>query len=321
MTLSQVRRWAREYSRVPSMKVSDTLVDQLINDGQKRFSQRIGGLHSETFLTVAPSFDLSPLMAVSISISGAAASDVTLVSAAAVNQSGPEAAAAIQAYWRTALADDDLEVSFDADEWLFTVTVPGATSISIDSPSAAKQYVDGTEKVFSGTASQSGETWSGSFLPYCAKEVTLPERFVDVTYINYDGRLLIKRPYIRTAFDYSGDPRYYAISGQRIRLWPNPTSQGRCYVVYKAIPSDLSADDDESELPDEYHMALAYYAASKLSEGAFDSERASRFFNQFRDLVREARSQLANRNAEWMSEDENIFDSFRRNYVTGDVNA
>ena len=62
----------------------------------------------------------------------------------------------------------------------------------------------------------------------------------------------------------TGDPRRYAVVGQQILLWPQPTRQELMVCWYYARPQLLVRDEDVPEIPEVYHHRLvagACYAA------------------------------------------------------------
>lgn len=146
------------------------------------------------------------------------------------------------------------------------------------------------------------------------EESDLPADFTEIMYVLWNDDLLQKGSWEGMYDRDSGTPTKYAIVGRRLRLNPIPSANGTVNIFYYGIPVDLTAVSETPGIPVEHHFALADYVASKMSEEMFDSERANRYYNQFKLLVRNAHAELANRNPEIGYRVPRAYP-----YVTGDV--
>lgn len=316
MTLSEIREMARRLSRVTSTKASDDVVDEYIGMALRDLSINVGGFYTEKYVKVTPSFDLSSLIAVGIAINGGEAADCELADTDYQNLSGSEAAAVMQTALRSELSDVDMTVTYSEATWSFTIGIPDATSIEITEPDD-DHYISGIPTILGTTGSQTGESWTGATPEYANNELDLPTDYVDVIYILWDDLPLKKIPFSTTKYPATGTPAYYATIYGTIRLYPTPTEQGRCYMAYMEVPDVPSSDDASPAIPQQAHTALVYYAASKLSEEVFDTERAGRYWSHYMTDVNKVRAQIANINSESRTlDDESPFKHFRSNYVT-----
>lgn len=314
MTLSEIRDTSRRLSRIKPTAASDEVVDRYINIGLKALATSVGGFYSERYIAIRPTFDISPIMAVDISIDEAEPITVALHDRDMNNLSGADVATLLQARLSEVFEDETITVFYDEALWAFNVTIDDATTISIEPPSS-ENYLDGTRFIFGTSGEQEGDTWIGETPKFSNAELAIPTDFVDVVYVTWEGKQLQKIPFQDIQNKQYGIPAFYAIIYDSIKLYPIPEKQGTCYMAYMAIPPLLVADTDTPQFPASAHIALASYAASKLSEEAFDSERASRYYNQFMVEVNKLRAEISNMNSETFTLGiENEFRAFRRNY-------
>lgn len=81
---------------------------------------------------------------------------------------------------------------------------------------------------------------------------------------------------------------YYLTNDAKLGLYPTPASGVSVKVYYTARPSTMSTDTGTPDIEAQYHHALVYYAAWRVSElkGRFDE--AGYFRRQWEDYRRRA---------------------------------
>lgn len=90
----------------------------------------------------------------------------------------------------------------------------------------------------------------------------------------------------------AGRPTYYAIKPDgQIALWPVPDNTYRVTIPYVKSIQTLAANTDTPEMPERYHMAIVYLAAT-YKAGSTESMRAGEHFERlfrtkYSELVRD----------------------------------
>lgn len=95
-------------------------------------------------------------------------------------------------------------------------------------------------------------------------------------------------------FDYSGTgvpTRYYLKSGS-IGFWLVPNAVMTILIDYFKVPTELSADADESIVPVSYREALVHYALSLEHDYNTDPDLAQKATNRYEEIVTLARQNL-----------------------------
>lgn len=90
-----------------------------------------------------------------------------------------------------------------------------------------------------------------------------------VHHVMYDDHVLEPMNYLETRdlnpfLTNTGTPLGFYINGNQVYLYPVPDSAKELKIVYYKKPAELSADDDVPEIPEEFHEALANYAAYQI---------------------------------------------------------
>lgn len=120
---------------------------------------------------------------------------------------------------------------------------------------------------------------------YAPEKVEMPEA----------GRLML---HFRTA----GEPRFYFVAdtvkntyedgdvarAQVLTLIPTPAIAYTAEFHYMADPADLTADDQEPDMPRMYHEALAAYAAGQCFKKELNSNKANEAFTEFYEVLEQA---------------------------------
>jgi len=287
MTLGTQVTYAKRRARISSSSVTESTTDDVVriyvNDGVKEFCRRIGGLSTEEYLTVVPTFDLRTNCAIRFTITGGAnafaAHDVPLCTASIVDETGTEIATCVNAQLSNLLGVS-VTLSWDSASWIFSLrdNTGGATAIEIDEPEQ-KTYVDWSERIFGKIGTAALTYFEGDFPLDCTVETELPSDFLQIESVFWNGVELVPAPWeMFVSPGISGTPTHYAIKNRRIRLVPCPTEQKEFLIRYKSVPSDLETDgtDDATDcpLPDHYHMIPIYWAASQLLEEHHEYDKA-----------------------------------------------
>lgn len=95
-------------------------------------------------------------------------------------------------------------------------------------------------------------------------------------------------------FDYEGTgvpSRYYIKSGS-IGFWLIPDGVYTVAIDYYKLPTELSADSDESIIPLAYRQALIHYALSQEHNYNTDPDLAVKEMNEFENWITKARMSL-----------------------------
>lgn len=90
----------------------------------------------------------------------------------------------------------------------------------------------------------------------------------------------------------AGPPRYFAYTGNQIRLYPVPEGEQPLTMVYRANAPLLVNDDDEPVIPADYHELLVLYAKGRLWQEEDDNQAAATPLAMFEAELRAMRSEL-----------------------------
>jgi hypothetical protein len=95
----------------------------------------------------------------------------------------------------------------------------------------------------------------------------------------------------------SGSPTSFYFNNGQLCLYPVPDSAKELKIVYYNKPAELSADDDVPEIPEEFHEALANYAAYQImrsDRGALaETMNAADFHeHEFTEAIRRCRAAM-----------------------------
>lgn len=123
-------------------------------------------------------------------------------------------------------------------------------------------------------------------------ETTLPSGFRDVIAISHDNQQLQEASFNLfhdrdTAV--TGDPAYYSILEDVIKVHPFPTQDESIELLYfgngTLFPTTYTGDETQAELAPDYDFALAYYAASMLAENQHEEANMYRFMRKFDQIA------------------------------------
>ncbi len=300
MTFGTIESRAREYARVATSGVSQATIFEYINEGIVEFARDAKGLPYEEYLTLSEAFDLETHQAFHLTIIGSSNndidSDIVVTSADASNQTGAQTATMLQSQIRDAIGGGaDLTVTWA--KYYFTVDAIDSTSISITGPDDEVTYDNYVAELFG--SEQSGITSiTGNFPRDCTIESTLSADSIRVNRVLWDNYLLqpVSRGHVVDS-GITGDPAYYNVRGNKIRVVPVPTEQEKWYIEYKGVPSQISSPTDSSDIPDipeKYQRAIAYWVAFQLLLGTFEDSLANRRYAEYKRIVNQYRADYAN---------------------------
>jgi len=303
MTLAEMIVEARNKSRVHSADQNDTTVVGYLNDGIRAFTTDVDGQIEDEYLLVAPSFDIPITYAIDVVTDLHPLTTVQLTSTAQENISGSTVAHSIQTALRTELSDETITVEFDTDEWSFTFTFPGTSTITVSEPTG--NYLDGTA-LFSGSFSATGSSYEASAPAGSSSDTSLPAGFVTMLTVSWDGNILAPGSFQAMDITESGTPLLYAVYGTALRLMPAPSSRRELRILYKKSFAEFSlagatyvAVTDgtlETDIAEEWQKAITYYAASQMAENRFEYETASRMYGQYMRIMNDYLRREANNN-------------------------
>lgn len=291
MTFGTIETRAREYARMSTSGASQTVVFDYINEAIVEFGRDVNGLPYEEYLALSALFDLETHQAFHLTITGSSNNDVdtdiVVSSVSSSNQTGTQVATMLQSQIRTAIGgSSDLTVAWT--RYYFTVDAIDSTAISITGPSDSTRYDDYTEELFGGDQSGTSSI-TGDFPRNCTVEATLNANSMRVNKVIWDDRLLmpVPRNYVIDP-EITGEPIYYNVRGDKIRISPVPTSQEKWYIEYKGVPSQVSTPIESTDIPDipvKYQRSLALWVASQLLLGAFEDKLADRRYVEYKRIV------------------------------------
>lgn len=159
------------------------------------------------------------------------------------------------------------------------------------------EYLNEGIRVFSQPVG--GINTRNTFTPATDQEA-LPADFLDMIGAVYGTKNV---PLIRRNWeeiinsDTTGRPAYYAIFNKEIIFRPIPASWEAVDLYYRAYFTtfpDSIVGDETVNLPEEYHMALAYYAAMQLATDRFEYDTADRNYALFSDRMKQFHMEVAN---------------------------
>jgi hypothetical protein len=257
-----------------------------VNDGIREFVKKTHGHMKDAYLTLSPVFDAQTNSAVKVTTDSASATFA--ITASALNGVG---GTTLSTAFTTAIRASAIgtgSLAWNSSSWYFSLTIAGASSITIEAPSG-DTYVDATYLVFGGGSTQSGTTYTGGFPEDCTVETSLPTDFDDILYVEWDNDKLLPAQYdIFLSPETSGTPEYYGVKGKKIRISPVPTSQKLFHIWYKAHGTQytsVSLTATTCDLDSDYHMAPVYWAAAELASDNFETEREGICRSKFQEMV------------------------------------
>ena len=252
----------------------------------------VGGFRREQYLTLAARFDTETNFAVRVTITGGtnatSATDVAITGHQRVDTTGTQVATDFQTTLRALGTISNLTVAYSTTTYKFTVDSIDGTDIKFEAPSGSN-YIDATSLL--GLSGSSGAQTFVSGIPEdCFVETDLSRSWETIDRVEWD-----QYPLIRGAWDSAmsvqqqGDPAFFAVSdNMRIRVWPSPNSQKLFHVNGRGKPDDITSDI--TFIPDQYHNALAHYAAWNILEETHEPALADRRYRSFASYVKRYKS-------------------------------
>jgi hypothetical protein len=243
MTLGTAIENVRRLSRTKGPAASDLKVMEKINEAQKEFSLNAHVLTKEGYITITPLFDLQTHFAVNVAIVGGtnalAATDVAICAADADDQTGTQAASAlqtaIQAAITTAGGTPNLTVTWSTSTWKFTIDTIDGTSIALAAPSATTSYASALELLGFTADATTDTSVTGEIPQDCTLESALPDDFESMATDPYwNGYRIFNAPLEMFKSPRTfGTPEWYHVRNKNIMLYPCPSSQGVLHIYYK----------------------------------------------------------------------------------------
>jgi len=295
-----------------STYVSDVTL-RYVGMGVEEFAKE-GRLSKQEFVTVTPKFWGRTNWYTKITIESSslasgdntlAATNVPVVSADANGITGASMAAYIASNLNAAIGTGSMTVTWSDDTWKFTIaedTASNLTSISINPPSV-DNYIDGTEKTFGRSGTDTGTSWTSNIPEDCTLETDLPSDFLEMEHVDYDDHILYQAPFdlFMSPETNSSWVEYYAIRDQKLYLTPTPNDRRMLKIRYRYTPTTATISGTQNtatcSLPTENHMAPVYYAAGMILRETFEPEEAEKMFGLYYDQVRKYRIRQANQNS------------------------
>jgi len=308
MLLSSQIIYAERRARVSggalTLTVASEVTREYINKGVMEFAKAVNGIPKEAYLTLSPRFDSPANFAIRLTITGGgnayAVGDVCTTATVARNDVTGATMAVILKEALSANAFLSCTVTWSLASWVFTINPQDALTTAIEiEPPTSFQYINHCPMLFNTEGTQASAIWVGEIPLDCTVETDLPDDFLEIEFVEWDGSKLGPAPYdLFISPSGNGTPNCYTVKGRKIRLAPAPISQKSFHIRYRHMPDDLEVDgtDDavDCPLPLECHWAPIYYASALLAEEQLDEETAKREMGMFWDEVNKYRLRLAN---------------------------
>ena len=314
MTLERQTFYAKRFARVDTNYVTDITTDdiavQYINDGVREFSKAVNGIPKEDYLTLVPRFDTRTNWYIRFTITGGAnaltATDVAVTTTNRTDTTGATVASDLQATLRTAIGGGaNITVTFNTgttNTWKFTIDTIDGTAITVAAPTRI-DAVDGSDIILGKTGTETGAaiTFVSDIPTDMAVETDLPADFVEMEFVQWDRIPLDQAPNdIFISPQLFGQPRWYGIRNDKIRVYPTPNSQKLFQIRYRYRPASLSLlgtdTGTECSLPGNYHMGPVFFAAAQLLEEKHETQKSIYFLGRFAQMPTEYKLHEGNQN-------------------------
>lgn len=319
MTMALQVNFAERMSRTTSNALSTASTDSstnayvsditrdYINIGAGEFAKD-ARLSTQDFVTVTPKFWGRTDWYGQITITGGsntlAATNVALFESDLNGASGSAVAQHLATQINAAIGTGSVNVTWSDSSWVFSIsdnTIVSITAVTVDEPSL-DNLIDGTEKTFGRTGTDSTSTWVSSFPEDCTLESDLPSDFMEMEHVDYDDHALYQAPFslFMSPETNSTYPEYYAIRDRKIYISPVPSDRRMLKIRYRYNPTPTtvtgSLDTTTCPIPLENHMAPVYYAAGMILRETFEPDEAEKMFGLYYDQVRKYRTRQSNQN-------------------------
>jgi len=305
MTYAELVTRARRLARTDTNGASATVIQELVTDAIQQFAIDVNGFPKEETYLVVAKFDTNTDYALNLFITGGAnalsTTDVVITASDRADGSGDTIAADLQTAINAAVATGDIAISWD--NFAFTITTTASTestAIHIGTPDEEDYMNAATLLGLSGDLTYAAGIFAGDFPEDCTRRLTLDSRPLTIQTVQWDlgGTTTELTQAPRSYFvrgESVGEPNFYYVEGSDILITPAPSEQRELYVAYKCIPTITDAAIP-SEIPAEYHMAIAYHVASELLLESFEDDLATRRKGTYYNLVRQYKVQKNNQN-------------------------
>lgn len=133
---------------------------------------------------------------------------------------------------------------------------------------------------------------------FTGASVALPYNFYRLNRVRVGTRVLKKGDAdMLVDNDIEGLPSQYYIAGNTMHFDRSVgTTTTSIRIVYERFVSPLASVSDYPEFPESSHVAIAYFAASKLAEENFEYEEAKRLYANYRNETTRALVNRGNTN-------------------------
>lgn len=297
MTLTTLRSRVRRYARETSEGVTDTELDETINDAHVQFAIDVYGLQYFDFIQIEAYFSTETNFAINLavydtSLSAIIDTDIAITDTARIRTSGDTMKGDLSNAINTALSGSvGSGITLTWDRYDLTLVIPNAGQIDIDEPADGVTYVDASALLFGGaqsstdTTTTSGScTLEGAFPMDCTWEQALPTDFGTIGMIEWDGMEVEPAPrgLTRRPEHYSTRPSWYDIREDKLYLVPSPNEQKELRIEYNRVPSRTYLTSAISPMvPDRFQMGIVYLAASELLYSRHEPEMAGTFYGKY----------------------------------------
>lgn len=249
MTIERIRDQARRYARIHNTwasgdgVVTDAHVNELIQDGIRRFATDVNGLEMEEYLAISALFTTRTTMGIHVTILDSEGSslidaDIAITSTNRDEVSGTIVASDLQAAIRTASGALGTE-TVTWTPFYFVINFGQGSSITIEAPDS-DILSDSRERIGLEGYSVLGDTVTGSFPEDCTVRISLPSDMITMQRVEWNGWPLTEIPqqYAQSPESF-GTPWAYHVRGRELYLIPSPDHQDELHVWYRGQPIDI----------------------------------------------------------------------------------
>ena len=242
MTLEEIRRQARRYSRMEDTSLlTDAELNAKVQEAVATFANDVSGFSLTVNPEISARFNTETFYAIRITIVGGAnamvATDVLITGTARSGTTGTVVAADFQTTLQAAVGSS---ITVVWDDFAFTVDTLDATSITYTSPTDVN-YADARELLgITGSPGLTDFSHTGGFPEDCTLRYTLPADMISVQRVEWDGLELVPLPREHAQSPESfGTPYWFHIRGRDLYFIPVPDRQEICEVWYRGVPADI----------------------------------------------------------------------------------
>lgn len=297
MTLTTLRSRVRRYARETTEGVTDTEIDETINDAHVQFALDVYGLQYfehiqiEAYFTTETNFAIN-LLVYDTSLSAIIDTDMVITDTARTRCSGATMRGDLSNAINGALSGTvGSGITLTWARYDLTLVIPNAGQIDISEPDDSVTYVDASRLLFGGTQSSTDTTSNvgsctleGDFPMDCTWEQALPSDFGTIGMVEWAGREVEPAPrsLTRRPEHYSTRPSWYDIREDKLYLVPSPSEQEELRIEYNRVPSRTYLTSAISPIvPERFQMGIVYLASSELLYSRHEPEMAGMFYGKY----------------------------------------